>query len=70
MRARKTSCVLGDGVKILLTMEEAAQALSLGLSSMYQLVLSQQVYSIKVGRSRRVPLVSLQEFVERQMRNQ
>jgi excisionase family DNA binding protein len=51
--------------KLLLTMEEAAEAMSLGRTLMYQLVKGRQVRSIKVGRTRRIPTAALHEFVRR-----
>jgi excisionase family DNA binding protein len=50
-------------VKVLLTVEEAACALSVGRTLMWELVMRRKVKSIKVGRSRRVPLTALHEFV-------
>jgi excisionase family DNA binding protein len=56
-------------VKLLLTVEEAAQALSVGRTFMWELVMRRQVKSIKVGRARRVPVASLHEFVARELAN-
>ena len=70
MRARQTTEVQAEVEKVLLTIEEAAQLLSLGLSSVYSLVLSKKLRSIKVGRSRRIPLVALHHFVEHQLQEQ
>ncbi len=54
-------------VKVLLTIEEAAQALSLGRTYCYDLVMRKQIASIKLGRKRRIPLAALHEFVARQL---
>ena len=51
--------------KLLLTVEEAAEAMSLGRTLMYQLVKGRQILSIKVGRTRRIPTTVLHEFVMR-----
>jgi excisionase family DNA binding protein len=51
-------------VKLLLTMEEAAQVLGLGRTSLYSLVMERQIASLKIGRSRRIPLWSLEAFIE------
>lgn len=51
-------------MKLLLTVEEAAQVLSLGRSLLYELMAQKLIYSVKVGRNRRIPLKSLQAFVE------
>ncbi|MBA2677372.1 MAG: helix-turn-helix domain-containing protein [Ktedonobacteraceae bacterium] len=53
-------------IKLLLTINEAAQALSLSLRFVYNLVLTNQIQTIKIGRSRRVPVAALQAFIERQ----
>jgi excisionase family DNA binding protein len=53
-------------VKLLLTINEAAQALSLSLRFVYTLVLTHQIQTIKIGRSRRVPVTALQAFIEQQ----
>jgi excisionase family DNA binding protein len=46
--------------------EEAAQMLSIGRSLVYKLVLSQQVLSVKIGRTRRIPVFALEAFIARQ----
>jgi excisionase family DNA binding protein len=53
-------------VKLLLTMEEAAQALSLSVRFVYNLFYEHQIPTIKIGRSRRVSVAALQAFIERQ----
>jgi len=53
--------------KLLLTVEEAAQALSLGRTFVYDLVMRRQIVSIKVGCKRRIPVTALHEFVARQL---
>jgi excisionase family DNA binding protein len=63
MRKRK-EVTSHDCEKLLYTIDEAAQALSLGRSLLYQLVLTGQIASIKVGRYRRIPVVSLKSYVE------
>jgi excisionase family DNA binding protein len=51
--------------KKLLTIEEAAWALSLGRSSLYELVLRGEIASVKIGNLRRVPVVALDAFIAR-----
>ncbi len=51
--------------KLLLTVEEAAQVMSLGRTLMYALVMRKQITSIKVGRTRRIPLTALEQYVQR-----
>ena len=47
---------------VLLTMEEAAAALSIGRTKAYQLVKEGSLRAVKVGRLRRVPVDALWEF--------
>ncbi len=54
-------------VKVLLTIDEAAAALSLGRTYCYDLVMRNQIASIKLGRKRRIPVAALHEFVARQL---
>jgi excisionase family DNA binding protein len=54
-------------VKLLLTVEEAAVALSVCRSVAYQLVLTKQISSIKIGRARRVPVLALERYICEQM---
>ena len=49
--------------RLLLTPEQAADALGLGRSSVYELMRARRLRSVKVGRSRRVPYESLLDFV-------
>ncbi|NES28957.1 helix-turn-helix domain-containing protein [Micromonospora terminaliae] len=48
----------------MLTVEEAAQQLRIGRTQMFALIKSQQVSSVKIGRSRRVPRAALDTYVE------
>ncbi|HEY1388098.1 MAG TPA: helix-turn-helix domain-containing protein [Ktedonobacterales bacterium] len=52
-------------IKLLLTADEAAAALSIGRTLLYHLTMTGQLHSIKVGGARRFPLQSLQDYVER-----
>lgn len=53
-----------SSVKLLLTMEEAAEALGLSRVYLYTLVNSGQIASIKIGRSRRIPVKVLEAFID------
>lgn len=55
-----------DEVRLLLTVEEAAQRLAIGRSLMYELLASGRITSIRVGRLRRVPFGALTNFVNGQ----
>jgi excisionase family DNA binding protein len=53
--------------EILLRVSEAARRLGIGRSLLYRLMLGGQVVSVKIGRSRRVPVWALEEFVKTKM---
>jgi excisionase family DNA binding protein len=50
--------------EVLLTVREAARRLGIGRSLLYRLMLEGQVLSVKIGRSRRIPVWALEEFVK------
>ncbi|HWO73727.1 MAG TPA: helix-turn-helix domain-containing protein [Dehalococcoidia bacterium] len=52
------------GDEILLTVNEAARRLGIGRSLLYRLMLEGEVLSVKIGRSRRIPVLALEEFVK------
>ena len=51
--------------KLLLTPEEAADALSIGRSKLYELISDGRLPSVRIDASRRVPTSALLEFIER-----
>lgn len=51
--------------RIVLTVEEAAEALGIGRTLMYELIGSGAVESVTIGRLRRVPAGALTAFVEK-----
>lgn len=51
--------------RILLTVGDAAQRLSIGRTHMYRLLNSGEVESVRIGRLRRVPATALEEYVRR-----
>ncbi len=53
--------------KLLVSVEEAAQMLSIGRSLVYKLVMSKQVLSVKIGRNRRIPVFALEAFIAQQV---
>jgi len=53
--------------KMLLSVDEAATALSIGRTFVYQLLMRGEIVSIKIGRRRRIPVSALQEFVARRV---
>jgi excisionase family DNA binding protein len=51
--------------KLLFTIEEAAEVLSVGRSTVYDLVRMRLLDTVLIGRSRRVPASALRKLVER-----
>ncbi|WP_375430163.1 helix-turn-helix domain-containing protein [uncultured Friedmanniella sp.] len=51
--------------KLLLTPAEAAEALGVSRSQLYELMRRHEVVSILIGRSRRVPAGPLRDYVQR-----
>jgi excisionase family DNA binding protein len=66
-RAREEGFDHGDRpvAAVLLTVEDAAEALSLGRTKVYELLESGLLPSVKIGRARRIPLSGVREFVQR-----
>ena len=52
--------------RLLFTPEQAALALGIGRTRVYRLIAEGALESMKLGRSRRIPRVCLEEYVERQ----
>lgn len=50
--------------RLLLTPEQAAAALGLGRSRVYELMRDRRLRSVTVGRSRRIPYTSMLDFVQ------
>jgi len=50
--------------KLLLTPEEAAAALGIGRSKMYELLAARAVESVRIGAARRVPAAAVVAYVE------
>ena len=53
-----------DALRIVLTVEQAAERLSVGRSTMYGLVSSGAVESVKIGQLRRIPVDALVRYVD------
>jgi excisionase family DNA binding protein len=49
--------------KVLLTPEEAAQALSIGRSKVYELLRAGALASVRIGASRRIPVEAVRAYV-------
>ena len=54
-------------IKLLLTVSEAAAALSICRAVVYELLLSGNLASVKIGRARRIPVAVLEDFIARQL---
>ena len=52
------------GDRLLLTVPEVARRLGMGRSFVYQLVSRGEIQSIKLGKSRRIPVSALEKFIE------
>ncbi len=50
--------------KLLLTAEESAELLGIGRSKVYELMAGGVLPSVKVGRCRRIPRKTIDDFVE------
>ncbi|WP_236793866.1 helix-turn-helix domain-containing protein [Amycolatopsis sp. GM8] len=50
--------------RVLLTVEAAAQALSIGRTTMYTLIKAGRIASVRVGHLRRVPAAALAAYVQ------
>lgn len=48
---------------LLLTPEEAAEALRIGRAKVYDLIRSTELRSVKIGGSRRIPRSALEDYV-------
>ena len=53
------------GDQLLVTPEEAARRLSVGRTTIYELMASGELQSVNIGRCRRVPVSSLSLFVSK-----
>lgn len=51
--------------RLLLTPKEAADAIGIGRSKLYELLRSGRIESVRIGGSRRVPRQALEEYVDR-----
>jgi excisionase family DNA binding protein len=50
--------------KLLFTVTEVADALGVGRSKVYELMADGSLYSVKLGRARRVPADAVRRFVD------
>jgi excisionase family DNA binding protein len=52
---------------VLVSVVEVARMLSIGRTAAWELVRKQKITSVKIGRTRRVPIVAIQEYIQRLM---
>ena len=50
--------------KLMLTPEQVAETLGIGRSTVYDLMREGRLTSVKIGRSRRVPVSAVREFAD------
>lgn len=50
-------------IRLLLTPEEAADRLALSRTTIYELIRTGELRSVKIGRARRIPVAALGEYV-------
>ena len=50
--------------KLLLTPAEAAEALGIGRTKVYELIVTNTLGSVKIGSCRRIPVGALDEYVQ------
>jgi excisionase family DNA binding protein len=62
------STEIPDG-KLLLRINDAAERLSLSRTNLYKILMSGELESIKIGRSRLIPTDALESFVNRYRNN-
>jgi excisionase family DNA binding protein len=54
-------------VRLLLRPEEGADAIGVSRARIYELMAQGAIRSIKIGRSRRIPLVEIQDWITREL---
>lgn len=52
-------------LQILMTVEEAAKALSVGRTQMFKLIADGSIQSVQIGRSRRVSVDAIREYARK-----
>jgi excisionase family DNA binding protein len=56
-----------ESKSILVSVAEVAQMLSIGRTAAWELVRKLKIKSVKIGRTRRVPIAAIEEYVLRLM---
>jgi excisionase family DNA binding protein len=55
----------GIDLRLLLTPEQAADALAVGRTKLYELVRAGAIRSVRIDRCRRIPVAALEEYIGR-----
>lgn len=53
--------------RLMLTVDEVAESLGVGRAAVYDLMRLRKLGSVKIGRSRRVPVEALRDYVRKAM---
>jgi len=61
----QTEPIDAPSVQLLLTIPDAARALSIGRSTFYELIADGTIEVVHIGRSARVPVAALADYVDR-----
>jgi excisionase family DNA binding protein len=61
---------MSDEPRLLLRIDEAARLLGLGRSKAYELVAAGELPAVRIGRARRIPVASLEQFVAQRIAEQ
>jgi excisionase family DNA binding protein len=59
-----TTTAIATAVRLVLTVEEAAERLGIGRTLMYALITTGEVESVRIGRLRRIPADALENYVK------
>jgi excisionase family DNA binding protein len=53
--------------RLVVTVSEAASMLGISRAKIYPMILSGEIRSLKIGRSRRIPAREIESFIEQQL---
>jgi excisionase family DNA binding protein len=63
MTGTRVKAKYDEGAAIAVSIPEAASRLRISRTLMYKLVLAKQVRSVKIGRSRRIPVNAITDYI-------
>jgi len=61
---------VAPNLKMLCRVEEAAAMLSIGRTAAWELVRKRKIKSVKIGRTRRVPVAAIQDYIGQLLENE